>query len=47
MMDELILLSKDILETIAREDREFEFKINKGYVERTVASKFKNVLKGD
>ena len=47
-MDELVLLSKDIVETIAREDKEYEFRMNKGYVERNVlASKFKNILKGD
>lgn len=46
-MDELSLLSNEILKTIAREDREYEFKANKGYVERTVASKFKNIVKGD
>ena len=46
-MDELSQLSRDILETIEREDSEFEFKKNKGYVERTIASKFKNILKGD
>lgn len=41
-MDELSLLSRDILETIAREDKEYEFKTKKGYVERNVlASKFK------
>ena len=45
--DELVFLSKDILETIEKEDREFEFKKNKGYIERNVcASKFKKNLIG-
>lgn len=43
LMDELEILSKDIIETIEREDKEYEFKLNKGYVERNItASKFKN-----
>jgi len=47
-MDELVLLSKNIIDAIMEEDREYEFKLNKGYVERNVlASKFKNILKGD
>lgn len=42
-MNELSLLSREILETIAREDKEYEFKIKKGYVERNIpASKFKD-----
>lgn len=45
--DELINLSKEIVETIENEDREFDFKLNNGYVERNVpASKFKKKILG-
>lgn len=45
--DELASLSKDILEIIRQEDREFEFKQNKSYVERNIsASKFKKNIVG-
>lgn len=45
--EELYILSKNIIETIEREDKEYDFKKNKGYIERNVlASKFKNNLIG-
>ena len=45
--DELIFLSKEIVRIIEEEDREYEFKQNKGYVERNVsASKFKKNIVG-
>lgn len=43
--DELIELSKDLIETIEKEDKEYSFKKYHGYVERNVpASKFKNII---
>lgn len=43
--DELINLSKEMIKTIEDEDKEYNFKINRGYVERNVpASKFKNII---
>jgi len=40
--DELVDLSKKMVETIEKEDKEYEFKKNKVYIERNVpASKFK------
>lgn len=43
--DELVSLSKDLIETIEKEDKEYAFKKNHGYVERNVpASKFKNII---
>ena len=45
--EELILLSKELVETIEREDMEYEFKKNKGYIQRNIsASKFKNNFVG-
>lgn len=45
--EELTTLSKDIVETIEREDMEYEFKKNKGYVQRNIsASKFKKNFVG-
>lgn len=44
---ELSILSNNIIETIEREDKEYFFKKNKGYVERNVlASKFKKNIIG-
>lgn len=44
-MNELQRLSKEIIKTIEREDREYEFKKNKGFIERNIsASKFKSVV---
>lgn len=44
---ELIQLSKEMIETIEMEDREHNFKENKGYIERNVpASKFKKNILG-
>ena len=43
--EELQILSKDIIDTIEKEDREFDFKYNRGFVERNVpASKFKSLV---
>lgn len=40
--EELMGLSKELIKTIEKEDKEFEFKKNKGYIERNVpALKFK------
>lgn len=40
--DELMELSKELIKTIEKEDKEFGFKKNKGYIERNVpALKFK------
>ena len=36
--DELCILSKNIIETIEQEDREYDFKKNKGYVERNISA---------
>lgn len=45
--DELMSLSKEMIETIESEDREYEFNKNKSYVERNiVASKFKRKIMG-
>ena len=45
--NELFVLSKDIVETIEREDKEYNFKKNKSYVERNVlASQFKKNIVG-
>ena len=45
--DELQRLSKEIVETIEEEDKEFNFKQNRGYVERNVpALKYKKSLVG-
>ena len=45
--NDLFVLSKDIVETIEREDKEYDFKKNKGYVERNVlASQFKKNIVG-
>ena len=42
--DELISLSKELIEIIEDEDREYDFKKNKWYVERNIsASKFKEM----
>lgn len=42
--DELISLSKEVVNAIEDEDREYDFKKNKWYVERNVpASKFKEM----
>ena len=42
---ELQYLSKNLIDTICEEDREYDFKKNHGYVERNVpASKFKNIM---
>lgn len=44
-LNELQRLSKEIIKTIEREDREYEFKKNKGFIERNIsASKFKSVV---
>ena len=44
--DELKLMSKELLETIEEEDREYVFKKERCFVERNVpASKFRNILK--
>lgn len=45
--EELMLLSKELVETIEREDMEYEFKKNKGYVQRNIsASNFKKNFVG-
>lgn len=45
--DELQRLSKEMVETIENEDKEFNFKQNRGYVERNVpALKYKKSLVG-
>ena len=45
--DELVCLSKDLIETIEIEDKEYDFNKNHGYVERNVlASKFKKNIIG-
>lgn len=45
--DELQRLSKEMVETIEKEDKEFNFKQNRGYVERNVpALKYKKSLVG-
>lgn len=45
--DELMSLSKEMIETIESEDKEYEFNKNKSYVERNVlASKFKKKIMG-
>lgn len=45
--DELCKLSREIIKTIEEEDKEFEFREKKGYVERNVpASKFKKNIVG-
>ncbi len=45
--DELQRLSKEMVETIEEEDKEFNFKQNRGYVERNVpALKYKKSLVG-
>lgn len=45
--DELCMLSKNIIETIEKEDREYDFKKNKGYVERNISAyEFKNNIIG-
>lgn len=45
--DELQRLSKEMVETIKEEDKEFNFKQNRGYVERNVpALKYKKSLVG-
>lgn len=45
--DELVELSRGIVETIENEDREYDFKQNRGYVERNIsASKFKKKVMG-
>ena len=45
--DELIQLSKDIVRIIEEEDREYNFRKNKGLIERNItASKFKKNLMG-
>ena len=42
--DELVDLSRQLINTIEFEDREYSFKQNKGYVEKNVlASKFKEI----
>lgn len=48
-MDELEILAKKMVETIEKENKEYEFRKNKYYVERNVlASKFKEKFcKGD
>lgn len=44
---ELFMLSNDIIRTIEQEDKEYDFKKNKSYVERNVlASKFKKNIIG-
>lgn len=46
-MNELSELSKGIIKTIEEEDREYNFKMNKGYVERNIpAHRFKKKLVG-
>lgn len=43
--DELVDLSRELIETIEKEDKEYSFKINHSYIERNVpASKFKNII---
>lgn len=45
--EELVNLSKEIVKTIEKEDKEHNFKKNKGYIERNVpASKFKKNIIG-
>lgn len=45
--DELVVLAEEMVETIEKEDKEYDFKKNKGYVERNVlASKFKKNIIG-
>ena len=45
--DELKLLSNELIKTIEEEDREYNFRKNKGYVERNIsASKFKKNILG-
>lgn len=45
--DELQELSKKMIETIEKEDKEYDFKQNRGYVERNVpAIKYKKSLVG-
>jgi len=45
--DELIDLSKKLVETIEKEDKEYSFRMNNGYIERNVpASKFKKNIVG-
>lgn len=45
--DELVDLSKQLIETIEKEDKEYSFKKNNGYIERNVpASKFKKNIIG-
>ena len=45
--NELKKLSDEMVKTIEREDKEYAFKKNKGYVERNIsASKFKRSILG-
>ena len=40
MSDELKQLSKEMVETIEEEDKEYAFKKNKGFVERDVSASY-------